>query len=262
MKVTDITTYLEGIAPLELQESYDNAGLIVGDHNSEVTGVLISLDATEEVVLETKERGCNLVISHHPIVFKGLKRITPSYYVNRAIIAAIKNDIALYAIHTNLDNVLTHGVNGKIASQLGLSDVNILRRKDLRDGTIGSGCVGTLMSPMSTDAWLQHLKESMKAGVVKYTEPINRMVSKVAICGGSGSFLIKDAIAAKADVYVSADIKYHEYFDANDEIMICDIGHYESEQYTMDLLLELLTKKFPTFALHLTKTNTNPVQYF
>lgn len=261
MIINDITTYLESIAPAHLQESYDNAGLIVGDPTREVTGVLTTLDCTETIIEEAKARGCNLVVAHHPIVFKGLKRFNGTDYVERTVIKAIKEDVAIYAIHTNLDNVRHRGVNERIAQRLGLQNLRLLGPKN-EEKTIGSGMVGELPAPLAETDFLRHLKTSMNASLVKYTPLLDRKVSTVALCGGAGGFLLGQAKRAGAQAFVTSDYKYHEFFDADAEIVICDIGHYESEQFTTQLLAELLTEKFPTFAVLCTQRNTNPVRYF
>jgi dinuclear metal center YbgI/SA1388 family protein len=261
MTINDITTYLESIAPAHLQESYDNAGLIVGNPATEVTGVLTSLDCTEEIIAEAKARGCNLVVAHHPIVFRGLKRFNGSNYVERTVIKAIKEDVAIYAIHTNLDNVRHQGVNERIAQRLGLENLRLLGPKD-EDGTIGSGMVGDLPAAMEETVFLRHLKDRMETPVVKHTKLLEQPVKTVALCGGAGGFLLGQAKKAGAQVFVTSDYKYHEFFDADGDLVICDIGHYESEQYTTQLLAELLSKKFLTFAVLCTARITNPVRYF
>jgi dinuclear metal center YbgI/SA1388 family protein len=267
MKILDITSFLETIAPPALQENYDNAGLITGNTNWNCTGAIISLDATEEVVHEAIANNCNFVIAHHPIIFSGLKKITGSNYVEKTITAAIKNDIAVYAIHTNLDNVL-HGVNAAIADRLGLINRQVLQPKNdilpLEDTNyqIGSGLLGELPEPFSETDFLNNIKEKFNLSVIKHTGLLGKPVKKVALCGGAGSFLIGAATAAGADFYISADIKYHEFFDANDRLVIADIGHYESEQFTIDLLFDILREKFPTFAVLKTGVKTNPVHYF
>ncbi|MBA3705463.1 MAG: Nif3-like dinuclear metal center hexameric protein [Bacteroidetes bacterium] len=363
MKVKEITDYLESIAPLAYQESYDNAGLICGNHSLDVNAVLICLDSTEAVIDEAIATGCNMVIAHHPIIFSGLKKFNGKNYVERVIIKAIQNNIAIYAAHTNLDNVLG-GVNSKIAEKLGLINCKILApqkghlkrlitfcpkdkaeliRKALfaagagtignydecsfnSEGTgtfrageganpyvgepgkqhreketkieviypvyleshvineliavhpyeevsydlvpltnvhdrVGAGIIGELASESDELSFLKHLKQAMKADCVRYTDLRNKKVKKVAVCGGSGSFLLPNAIQCGADVFVTSDFKYHQFFDAEKGIIIADIGHYESEQYTMELFYELLKKKFNTFALHLSKINTNPIKY-
>ncbi len=260
--IKEVTNHLESIAPLNYQESYDNAGLITGDPTWEVSNVLCSLDCTEAVVEEAIQRGCNLVVAHHPIVFKGLKRLNGKNYVERTIIKAIKHDVAIYAIHTNLDNVLYKGVSSKIAEQLGLENISILAPKpEVGKIEIGAGVIGELPSAMGAEDFLQMLKQNMRAACVRHTQLLERPIKTVAVCGGSGSFLLPTAIARKADAYVTADFKYHEFFDADGHLVIADIGHYESEQFTIDLLHEIISEKFTIFAPLKTSVNTNPVQY-
>ncbi len=265
MKIRDLTAFLEQTAPLHLQENYDNAGLIVGNPQTEISGVLFCLDSTEAVIEEAVRLGCNMVVAHHPIIFRGLKKINGKNYVERTVIEAIRNDVAIYAIHTNLDNVLQNGVNERIARQLGLTNLQILSPKiDLASGldqNIGAGVVGDLAAPISERDFLFFIKEKMRTGIVRHTGLLEKTVIRVAVCGGSGSFLLPDAIRAGADIFVTADFKYHEFFDADGQIVIADIGHFESEQFTINLLYELCAEKFATFALHLTKTRTNPVFY-
>jgi dinuclear metal center YbgI/SA1388 family protein len=258
--ISQIVSALEAVAPRHLQESYDNAGLITGQLGWPCTGVLFALDSTEVIIQEAIDLGANLVVVHHPIVFRGLKTITGANYVERTIIKAIKHDIAIYAIHTNLDNVLASGVNETIAQKIGMTNLRILAPK-VPEGNIGAGVIGQLASPMPESDFVQHIKTVMRAGVVRHTEWIGTDISTVAVCGGSGSFLLSEAIKQGAQAYVSADFKYHEFFDADSRILITDIGHYESEQFTIDLLYALVSEKFPNFALHLTKQNTNPVRY-
>ncbi len=261
--IKEITTHLESIAPLHYQESYDNAGLITGDPAWEVTNVLCSLDCTEAVVEEAVQRGCNLVVAHHPIVFKGLKRLNGRNYVERTIIKAIKHDVAIYAIHTNLDNVLNKGVSAKIAERLGLENISILAPKpEAANLEVGAGVVGELPNAMEAVDFLQMLKQNMRTGCIRHTRLMGREIKTVAVCGGSGSFLLPTAIARRADAYVTADFKYHEFFDADGHLVIADIGHYESEQFTIDLLHEIISEKFTTFAPLKTGVNTNPVFYF
>ncbi len=350
MQLKSVIAHLEQIAPPALQESYDNAGLIVGSPSMEVTGVMLCLDSTEAVLDEAIERECNVVIAHHPIVFRGLKRLNGRNYVERVVIKAIKHNLAIYAIHTNLDNVYQRGVNAKIAEKLGLVDTRILapkgRMKKLlvlvpadysetvrgalveagagqtdpsaarssyanlgvlrSDGGsaaivqlevlfpaerqaeilaalrathpdssphynispvdnvytgVGSGMIGQLPEAVSEKAFLKDLKKTMNAGVVRHTALRNKKVRTIAVCGGAGGFLLPVAIRQSADVFVTADYKYHEFFDADGQIVIADIGHYESEQFTIDLLYEIISEKFSTFAAYCTKVNTNPVHY-
>ncbi|MBP3944204.1 Nif3-like dinuclear metal center hexameric protein [Sphingobacteriaceae bacterium WQ 2009] len=365
MKIKDITTYLEQIAPLQYQESYDNSGLLVGRGNTEVRKVLVSLDCTEDVVEEAIQRGCNLIISHHPIVFKGLKRFNGSNYIERTVIKAIQHDIALYAIHTNLDAVLG-GVNTKISDKLGLQNQAILAPKsDLLQklvvfvprahvdsvraalfaagagdigihyeecsfnsagyGTfkakpgaepfvgeigeqhreeetrievvfpkhqarrilvamyeahpyeevayqvtalsnklqeVGAGMIGNLPEPMSELEFLAHLKKELQVEVIRHTALTGSKVTRVAVCGGSGGFLLDAAKASGADFFVTADYKYHEFFDAEEQLVIADIGHYESEQFTQELIQDLVKQKFSELEVLLTQVSTNPVHYY
>jgi dinuclear metal center YbgI/SA1388 family protein len=268
MKLSTIIGALEESVPLDLQESYDNAGLILGDPDMDIRGALISIDTTENIIEEAIEQGCNLVLSHHPVIFKGIKKITGETYVERTILKAIRHDIAIYAIHTNLDNILFNGVNGKIAEKLGLVDLSVLSEKSYSDSDsfgnqhFGAGVVGYLEQPISETDFLTTLKNAMDLTVIRYTSLLNKPIHKIAVCGGAGSFLLPRAIEQKADIYISADFKYHEFFDADNKIIIADIGHFESEQYTMELLHDIMTEKFPNFAARYAKTITNPIKYF
>jgi len=262
--VRDVYNYLDSIAPFGLQESYDNAGILLGDPNMEVKGVLMCLDSTEAIMNEAVQKGCNLVIAHHPIIFSGLKQITGANYIQRTVIKAIKHDIALIAIHTNLDNVLANGVNGMIASKIGLNNLNILAPKpqEYSVENAGAGVVGDLDNPMAVNDFFDMLKDKMQVNVIKHTFKCLDSIKRVAVCGGAGGFLLEDAKKAKAQVFVTSDYKYHEFFDADGDIIIADIGHYESEQYTIELLYKLVKEKFSTFAAHYTLQSTNPVYYY
>ena len=261
MNIKQITNFLESYAPLEYQESYDNCGLIIGDANAEVKGALITLDCTEAIIDEAIATGCNLVIAHHPIIFSGIKKLNGSNYIERTVIKAIKNDIAIYAIHTNLDNV-HNGVSAKIAEKLGLENCKVLLPKeDLNINLVGSGSIGELNLPVDAQVFIENLKLNMQTDCVRHTPLVKQQIKTVAVCGGSGSFLLKHAIAAKADIFITADFKYHEFFDAENKIVIADIGHYESEQFTKDLIYDLLVKNFTKFAVRLSKVNTNPIKY-
>lgn len=363
MQLAQIIQFLEQQFPLDLQESYDNAGLIYGRSEQEITGALVSLDCTEAIVDEAIETGCNLIIAHHPIVFKGLKKLNGKTYIERVVERCIQHQIAIYAIHTNLDNH-HQGVNQKIAAKLGLIHTRILKpmrdqlsklvvyvpKEDFRKvdqailaagaghignysdchfrsegiGTftpgkdanpiigqihireevlemkleyvvsnhlisnvlsamkqahpyeevayelialqnqhqdLGAGMVGELPEPIESLEFLKKIKDIFNCGCIKYTELVHHQIKTVAVCGGSGSFLLPDAVRAKADLYVSADFKYHEFFDAESKLIIADIGHFESEQYTSELLTEIIKENFPNFAIRLTKLNTNPVNY-
>jgi dinuclear metal center YbgI/SA1388 family protein len=260
MRIKDIIQVLESVAPPQLQESYDNAGLIVGDPETPLKGVLFCLDSTEAIVDEAIQKGCNLIVAHHPIVFKGLKRFNGAGYVERTVIKAIRSNIALYAIHTNLDNVHSQGVNAKIAQKLGLADTRVLSPKPGQTD-IGAGLLGNLAAPMEELDFLKMVKTALRTDCVRHTALRGRPVQRVAVCGGSGSFLLRDALAAGADAFVTADFKYHEFFDAEGRLVIADVGHFESEQFTIELLFEIIYEKYPTFALHCTEANTNPVYY-
>jgi len=364
MKIRDVAEALEQIAPPSLQESYDNSGLLIGEPNTEVRGILTCLDCTEAILDEAIQRDCNLVVAHHPLIFKGLKRLNGKNYTERAVIKAVRSGISVYAIHTNLDNVLYRGVNSKIAERLGLRDTAILqpmgeklaklttfvpiahaeevraalfqagaghigrydacsfniegtgtfraneganpftgqlgslhREAEMRIEVIlalhqqdkvinalkqvhpyeevafylspllnewqaaGAGIIGRLPESLPPDAFLAHLKQCMELKTIRFTEGKN-IIQSVAVCGGSGSFLIGRARQCGADAYISADIKYHEFFDGEATLMVCDIGHYESEKYTTSLLQEILQEKFPNFAVLLPGTETNPVRYY
>lgn len=330
MKINDVIAFLEKIAPPSLQESYDNCGLLTGNSEDSVTGILCTLDVTEEVVQEAVDKKCNLIVAHHPVIFGGLKNLTPTNYVKRTVLKALKNDIAIYAIHTNLDNVLTNGVNQQLAIVLGLQNQTILRPKKgiksqaeffwagesdelteklspLRvsfhifggrdghlvkieypcfiekelmqflhfqplvqwigssqslphaDGDTGAGVIGELPETLDTKHFFDLVKESLIVPVIRHTKIIKPEVKRIAICGGSGGFLLQDAIRAGADVFLTADYKYHEFFDAEDKIIIVDTGHYETEQYTKDLLAGLLSKE--GFSAVVSNVRTNPVYY-
>jgi len=262
MKVQEVINYLHTIAPNNYQEDYDNSGLLVGNYEDEIKGALVSLDMTEGVLDEAINLGCNLVVSHHPIIFSGLKRLTGANYIQRVVQKAIKHDLNLFAIHTNLDNVYENGVNTNIGKIIGLQNMEILRPKEgLGDGeAIGSGIIGQVPRQAEMD-FLKGLKEKMSLNTIKSPALRSKNVEKVAVCGGSGRFLLNDAIRQGADVFISSDFKYHEYFDADSNTVIADIGHFESEQFTTKMLWEILTEKFSNFASHYTKVNTNPVNY-
>lgn len=365
LKVRDIAAWLEAWAPPHLAESYDNVGLLVGSPNAKINKVLISLDCTEEVVAEAEREGCELIVSHHPVIFRGLKAINGSNDVERTVMRAIKSGIALYAIHTNLDNVMT-GVNSHLASLLGCTpeSLRILRplgaklekwtvfvprehthvvrdamaesgaghigkydycsfategtgtfraqeganpfvgnqgeihqeqetrlemivpgeavssvrqamlaahpyeevafdRVALENGRVdlGTGMVGELPEPMAWEAFADHVKKVLGGQGLKHTAPVKSHVQRIAMCGGSGAFLIGDAARVGADVYVTSDVKYHEYFGALGSFQLLDVGHYESEWQTSTLIANKINEKFPKFAVHLSTIQTNPVSY-
>lgn len=259
--VKDVTDFLESIAPLQLQESYDNSGLLIGSGKETVTGVVVCLDCTEEVIDEAIRLECNMIVSHHPAIFYGVKKMNDANPTERIIRKAIKEDIALYAIHTNLDNVLANGVNERIAKEMGLEVKGILSPKTPAQDT-GAGILASFRAPVSEVEFLQLLKDRMKSDVIRHTRLLRRPIQEVAICGGSGSFLLDDAKRSSVQALITADYKYHGFFDADGELLVCDIGHYESEQYTINLIQELISGNFTTFAAHCTGINTNPVHYF
>jgi len=365
MQIKDILTEIESFAPLPLQESYDNCGIQTGSSNMPCTGALLTLDVTEEVVDEALQLGCNLIIAHHPLIFSGLKSVTGKNYVERVLIKAIKNDITIYAAHTNMDNIDT-GVNKKICNKLGLENTQVLQplrgrlmqlntyaprpiAGAIRDAlfaagaghigaysecsfstegqgsfrpseqanptigqaggdrevvletqisvvmpdylqarvlnalkqahpyeevayecirlenvhqNIGAGMIGNLKDPVPVQDFFDHIKNTMHLKGFKHTPPHKEYIQKVSVCGGSGSFLLSEAIRQQADVFITSDFKYHQFFDAERRIIIADIGHYESEQFTVEIFWEILNKKFPNFATHLSSTNTNPVNYY
>ena len=259
MKLKEIINLIEKWAPLELAEDFDNVGLILGDENVEVKKALITLDTLENVVDEAVENKCDLIISFHPIIFDGLKKITNKTYVKRVISKSIKNNINIYAIHTNLDNH-PKGVNFQISKYLNLNNTKILIPKIDCKG--GMGMIGELHKPDPEKEFLNYVKGIMKTSLIKHSTFLNKKIKKVAVLGGSGSFAIEEAIKAGADCFITADLKYHDYFRAENKILLLDIGHYESEQYTKELILNFLRKKIPKFACVISKSNTNPVNYF
>lgn len=364
MTIQDVTRILEELSPLEHAEDFDNVGLLVGNPKANLKGVLVTLDTLENVVDEAIKKECNLIVSFHPIIFKGLKKITGQSYVERVVIKAISNNIAIYSMHTALDNS-PNGVNAKICEVLGVEKPKILLPKKghikklttyvpskeldyLRNklfeagagaignynncsfsnkgigsfepqdgaqpsiGTIGQthfekesqlhitydsaleqnilkslfenhsydevayeiytlenvnqnlgmGMVGTLKSPMPEHDFLKHLKSKMNAEVVRHSSLLHKPIKTVAVLGGSGAFAIGAAIKSKADIFITADVKYHEFYQAENTMVIADIGHFETEQFTKNLLVDFLTKKIPNFAVTLSESITNPIKYF
>jgi len=258
--VKDIADVLNRWAPPHHAESYDNVGLLTGHPSQKVSGIIINLDMTQPVIDEAIDRQCNMVIAHHPIWFKGRKRLIGDDYVSQTLIKAIRHDIALYAIHTNLDNQ-RDGVNQKIADKLGLQQTEILLPSSLEQDT-GAGKIGWLEEPLTVDAFLRRLQKRFHAGGIRYAVGKQSHIHKVALCGGSGSFLTAEALRHEADAFVTADITYHKFFDNEAQMLLVDIGHYESEQFTSELISDYLSEKFPNFAIHLSQVNTNPVKYF
>ena len=258
MKVRDIIAVIEEFAPLSIQEGWDNSGLCVGSPDDEVTSALFALDCTEELVDEAVACGADMIITHHPLIFSGLKKISPDDQVGAAVIKAIKNGIAIYAAHTNADKVIA-GVSGAMAAKLGLADVRILSEDG--EGT-GLGVVGDLPQPLTADEAVALVKEKFGLKMLKASRPSGGLISRVAMCGGSGGSLIGAARRSGAQLYISGDISYHNFF-APEGFMIMDIGHYESEIEIVNILFSLIMKKFPTFAVRITQNiNSNPIYYF
>jgi dinuclear metal center YbgI/SA1388 family protein len=258
MTIKNISDYLEEIAPLNQAEDFDNVGLLIGNETTEVEGILVTLDTLEETVDEAIKKKCNLIVSFHPIIFSGLKKINGNSYVEKVVLKAIQNNIAIYATHTALDNSKV-GVSSKMCEKLGLINYNILLPKE--DGNTGMGMIGDLPKPMQEEDFLKFTKKTFKTNGIRFSNTTGNLVNKVAVLGGSGSFAIADAIHKKADVYISADFKYHDFFKAEGKILLIDVGHYESEQFTKNLLVEYLTKKFTSFAIILSEKSTNPIYY-
>ncbi len=260
MYIKEIISLIEAYAPLKLQASFDNSGLLCGDSERELTSILLCIDVTEEVVKEAIDKGHNLIISHHPLIFSGLKHITPTTYVERCVIDAIKHDITIYAAHTNMD-VVANGVSGRMADKLDLHHRQILQPEgDPVDGN-GFGIIGELQQPVESMAFLQQVKEIFRCDRLRYTTPHTSSIQRVAVCGGAGASFFKQALAGQADIYISGDFKYHDFFLTENRIMIADIGHYESEQFTKEIFYEILTKKISKFAVQFSEINTNPIKY-
>ena len=258
VKIKEVIAALEHFAPLPLQEDFDNAGLQVGLTEAEVSGALLCLDVTEQTLDEAIRLGCNLVVSHHPLIFRKLSQITDSNYVQRVVMKAIENHVTIVSMHTNLDNA-RGGVNFKIAEKMGLKEVDFFVRKDGADA--GSGVMGTLPTSLTAQEFIKMLKETFGVVCVQTNELLQRKIEKVAICGGAGSFLLDNAVAVGADAFVTGEMHYHEFFDHEQQIQICVIGHYESEQYTAEVFREVIESACPDVKCHLSQTNTNPVVY-
>ncbi len=258
MKVKDIIKVIEDFAPLSIQEGWDNSGLCVGSPEDEVTSVLLALDCTPELVDEAVSCGADMIVTHHPLIFSGLKKISPDDMVGEAVIKAIRSGISIYAAHTSADKVL-EGVSGAMAAKLGLVNVTVLDEDG--EGT-GLGAVGDLPQPMTAEQAVALVKDRFALKAMKTSRPSDGMISRVAMCGGSGGSLIKAARTAGAQLYISGDISYHNFF-TSDGFMIMDIGHYESEIEIVDILFSLIKKNFPTFAVRITQNiNSNPIYYF
>ncbi len=254
MVLQQIIDIIESVAPRSQQEGWDNSGLQIGDSNREIHSVLLSVDVTEAVVAEAVKDGCDLIVSHHPLIFHGLKHITGSTPQERCVAEAIRHDIAIYSSHTSMDKAL-RGVSGRMAEMLGLHDVRILV-PSVADPKVGLGVIGTLPTPMMWSGWLKHVQRVFGAEYVRYTEPVQPMISRVALCGGAGAEFLPDAIAAGADTYLSADMKYHDLQAVAGQIMAVDIDHWVSEHFTRDIFAELLNGKVD---VRLSEADASPV---
>ena len=262
VNIKEVVNALERFAPLPLQEGFDNAGLQVGlTETQEVSGALLCLDVTEKVVDEAVALGCNLIVSHHPLLFHALKKITGKDDVQRAVVKAIKHDITVVSMHTNMDNALG-GVNYRIAGKMGLQDIRFFGPEKLADGVQGaSGVIGKLKEPMAARDFLNMVKQRFGVDCIQANQLLHRPISKVAICGGAGAFLLNDAIAEGADAFVTGEMHYHDFFGHEQEIQIAVIGHYQSEQYTSEIFKEIIERECPGVKCFLTKIHTNPIIY-
>ena len=257
MIIKDITSAIESVAPLSYQDDFDNSGLQVGCSPKEIHSVLVCLDITEDVVDEAIERGADMIVSHHPLIFKALQQVADSTYQQRCVVKAITHDIAVYSAHTSLDNA-PGGVNHRIADILHLSGLAWLSVHP--DGKSGSGLVGTLESPLNDEAFYALLKDKFGVKSLRCSRPDGRMIRKVAVCGGAGAFLLRDAIAANADCFVCGEFHYHDYFE-NSGTLLAELGHYQSEQFTIDLICDILSNALPELEIIRTNINTNPTYY-
>lgn len=260
MKIRQVLSALEQFAPLPLQESWDNAGLQLGLTETDVSGVLLCLDVNEQVVDEALRKGCNLIVSHHPLLFRGLKQITDSHYVQRCVIKALKNDIVIVSMHTNMDNAMG-GVNWKIAEKLGLQNCQFFARKTVDGVEAGNGVIGQLPQTLAADDFVQLVKKRFGVECAQCNELLRRPISKVAICGGAGDFLLDEALHQGADAFITGEMHYHQYFGYEQRIQICVIGHYQSEQYTAEIFRDIIGKQCPDVRAEIAETITNPILY-
>ncbi len=251
---------LECFAPLPLQEGWDNAGLQIGLTEAEVSGALLCLDVSETTVDEAIEKGCNLIVSHHPLLFHGLKTISDSNYVQRTVMKAIKNDIVIVSMHTNMDNA-RGGVNYKIGEKLQLIDMEFFASKTVDGIECGSGVIGTLPEATDSQTFIQRVKKTFGVACAQCNQLLRRPIKRVAICGGAGDFLLDAAIAAKADVFITGEMHYHVYFGHEQEIQICVIGHYQSEQFTSEIFESIIREKCDDIRVFTSTSSTNPIIY-
>lgn len=260
MKIKDITDVIERFAPLAYQESYDNAGLIVGRPDDEVRQALLAVDVTDEVLDEAEREGCDLVITHHPIVFHPLKRFNSADMVQRCVERAIRRGIALYACHTNLDSA-PEGLSWRLAALLGIGELSVLQPSE-GDPRAGFGVVGELPEPLPTVEFLRRMQQRLGVKVVRHSDLVSEQVRRIALCTGAGASLMADARRAGADLYVTADLKYNDFMFPDGEFVVADIGHFESEYCAIELLFEVLSKNLITFAVRKSGCSRNPVNYF
>ena len=268
VRVQDVIDALEDFAPLPLQESYDNAGLQVGLTEAEVSGALLCLDVTEGVIQEALNLGCNMIVSHHPLIFHGLKHLTDADAVQRCVRMALQNDIAIYSAHTNLDSAVD-GVNYMMAERLGLVDVVLLQQRQVSVGVgtkahsvpAGSGVIGYLPEGEDSLAFLQRVKQAFGVECLMHNELLTRPIQSVAICGGAGDFLLEEALRVQADAFLTGEMHYHQYFGHDGQIQIGVLGHYQSEQYTMDIFNSIIGERCPRLPLFKTTICTNPIKY-
>ena len=260
VKIKEVLSALERFAPLPLQESWDNAGLQVGLTETEVSGALLCLDVTEKIIDEAVRKGCNLIVSHHPLLFRGLKTISDLTDVQRTVMKAIREGVCVVSMHTNMDNA-QGGVNYKMAQRLGLQNVGFLQPKTVEGVEAGSGIIGELPEPLAADDFVLAVKKAFGVECAMCNELLRRPVSKVALCGGAGDFMLDDALRAGADAFVTGEMHYHQYFGYEQQIQICVIGHYQSEQFTPEIFEEIIRRNCPEVETFIAETCTNPILY-
>ena len=259
MKIKEITDAIERFAPLALQEGYDNAGLVVGDPEREVGRALLAVDVTEEVLAEAEREGCDLVVTHHPIVFHPLKRLNEADYVQRCVARAVRRDIALYACHTNLDSA-PNGMSWRLAEMLGVGNLRVLQPSETGDGA-GFGVVGELPEAIDTVEFMRIIQRRLEVSVIRYSDIATSGVRRVAVCTGAGASLIGEARRAGADIYITADMKYNDFMAPDKALTVADIGHFESEYCAIQLIFDILSKNLCTFAVRKSERSRNPVNY-
>ena len=260
VKIKEVLSALERFAPLPLQESWDNAGLQVGLTETEVSGALLCLDVTEKIIDEAVRKGCNLIVSHHPLLFRGLKTISDLTDVQRTVMKAIREGVCVVSMHTNMDNA-QGGVNYKMAQRLGLQNVGFLQPKTVEGVEAGSGIIGELPEPQAADDFVLAVKKAFGVECAMCNELLRRPVSKVALCGGAGDFMLDDALRAGADAFVTGEMHYHQYFGHEQQVQICVIGHYQSEQFTPEIFEEIIRRNCPEVETFIAETCTNPILY-